>query len=160
MNATLPIRLYDWRHSPDGTSFAYGGDEVDLSVWDTERAFQAPAESTTASNSGSKKRKRNDDLFPAEVWRARNVSSYTLLQPLTSKKQELSNDHLGLRQPVRITALTYLNVLSSGHDLAVGTQFGDLRRYDTKSGRRPVSNWKGLGKVGGLKAVEKGFAEQ
>ena len=41
-----------------------------------------------------------------------------------------------------------------------GTQFGDLRRYDTKAGRRPISNWAGIAKVGGVKLIEKGLAEQ
>ncbi|KAF4615274.1 hypothetical protein D9613_003018 [Agrocybe pediades] len=141
----LPSRLYDWRLSSDATSFAYGGDEVELSVWDTERAFQTqdiPATSAPAQG-GSKKRKRNEELFAAEQWRARNVP----------------NDSLTLRQPVRITTLTYLASSSPGHHLMTGTQFGDLRRYDTKAARRPVSNWVGVAKVGGVKIIEKGLSE-
>lgn len=69
----VPSRLCDWKLSENGETFAYGGDEVDLSVWDTERAFQPQQkESSTDSSTSSKKRKRND-LFPAEIWRARNV---------------------------------------------------------------------------------------
>lgn len=71
ITTALPARLSEWRLYQD--TFAYGGDEVDLSVFDTERAFQNTAEdlaSTTAAN----KRKRNDFLFPGEVWRAKNVS--------------------------------------------------------------------------------------
>ncbi|PPR06659.1 hypothetical protein CVT26_001201 [Gymnopilus dilepis] len=140
----VPSRLCDWRLSESGETFAYGGDEVDLSVWDTERAFQPQEKgSTNDSTASSKKRKRND-LFPAEIWRARN----------------LSNDGLNLRQPIRITALTYLSSgSSSGNDLMAGTQFGDIRRYDTRAARRPVSNWKGVGKVGGIKTLEKGLSE-
>ena len=37
--AVLPMRLYSWRLAPDGTTFSYGGDEVELSVWDIEAAF-------------------------------------------------------------------------------------------------------------------------
>ncbi|KAF8902096.1 hypothetical protein CPB84DRAFT_1910183 [Gymnopilus junonius] len=137
----VPSRLCDWRLSENGETFTYGGDEVDLSVWDTERAFLPQQKESSAA--GSKKRKRND-LFPAEIWRARN----------------LSNDGLNLRQPVRITALTYLCSSSFGHDLMSGTQFGDVRRYDTRAARKPVSNWNGLGgKVGGIKSLEKGFSE-
>ena len=55
--------------SPDRDTFAYGGDEVDLSVWDTEKAFSArPQDESTVP----KKRKRNE-LLPGEIWRARNV---------------------------------------------------------------------------------------
>lgn len=41
-----------------------------------------------------------------------------------------------------------------------GTQFGDVRRYDTRAARKPVSNWAGIGKVGGVKAIAKGLSEQ
>lgn len=132
----LPTRLGAWRLDSDQATFAYGGDEVEPSVWNTERAF----ENASSSDPSSTKRKR-DALFPGEIWRAKNVQ----------------NDGLGLRQPVRITSLTYL---STPTNLLTGTQFGDLRRYDTRAARRPVSNWKGVGKVGGIKAIEKGLANQ
>ena len=156
--ATLPSRLYDWRLSENVDTFSYGGDEVDLSVWNTELAFQRQPEPGLTS---SKKRKRNDELFPAEVWRARNVSACHLeaLAVLRASLQ-VPNDHLGLRQPVRITTLAYLQSAPQGQHLITGTQFGDLRRYDTRAARRPVSNWTGLGKVGGVKVVEKGYSEQ
>lgn len=70
---SLPSRLCDWRMSDNRETFAYGGDEVDLSVWSAELAWQSQPESSTLSGSTSKKRKRGDDLFPAEIWRARNV---------------------------------------------------------------------------------------
>jgi ribosome biogenesis protein NSA1 len=135
--ASLPTRLCDWRLASDQATFAYGGDEVELSVWDTERAF-AP-EPVSSSDAAGIKRKR-DALFAGEVWRAKN----------------LPNDGLGLRQPVRITSLTYL---STRQHLLSGTQFGDVRRYDCRA-RRPVSNWTGIGKIGGIKVMEKGHAEQ
>lgn len=71
----------------------------------------------------------------------------------------MPNDNLGLRQPVHITSLTYLQPSSSHYHLLTGTELGDVRRYDTRA-RRPVADWKGIGKIGGVKKVEKGFAEQ
>ncbi|KAJ7709956.1 hypothetical protein B0H17DRAFT_905223, partial [Mycena rosella] len=133
---SLPTRLCDWRLANDQATFAYGGNEVELSLWDTERAF-APE---PVSDSAGVKRKR-DALFAGEIWRAKNIP----------------NDGLGLRQPVRITSLTYLSS-STRHHLLTGTQFGDVRRYDTRA-RRPVSNWTGVGKMGGIKVMEKGCAE-
>ncbi|KAF7338337.1 hypothetical protein MVEN_02059200 [Mycena venus] len=133
---SLPTRLGAWRLASDQATFAYGGDEVEPSVWNTEKAF----EPVSSSDPSGTKRKR-DALFPGEIWRAKNVQ----------------NDGLGLRQPVRITSLTYL---STPTNLLTGTQLGDLRRYDTRAARRPVSNWTGIGKVGGVKVVEKGLAEQ
>ncbi len=60
------------------------------------------------------------------------------------------------------TALTYLQPSSSpSHQhLLVGTANGSVRRYDTRAARRPVSDWKGIGKVGGISTVENGFHEQ
>ncbi|CAL1704873.1 unnamed protein product [Somion occarium] len=137
----LPMRLAEWRLSPDQNTFAYTGDEVELSVWDTENAFTAqPQESS--SNESPKKRKRSEQLLPGESWRARN----------------LPNDSLNLRQPVRNNCLAYLQP-SSQPQLLVGTQFGDVRRYDTRTARRPVANWKGIAKVGGIGVVEKGLTE-
>jgi len=138
--ASLPTRLSDWRLASDQASFAYGGDEVELSVWDTEKALtQGPPSSFDSSGT---KRKR-DALFPGEIWRAKNIQ----------------NDGLGLRQPVQITSLTYLPTSApTKNHILTGTQFGDVRRYDLRT-RRPVSNWKGVGKLGGVKLVEKGLAE-
>lgn len=77
--ASLPMRLCDFHISPDQTSFAYGGDEVDLSLWDTEKAFSSPSSTDTYMAQGSsqpeKKRKKpsSNDLLAGEVWRAKNV---------------------------------------------------------------------------------------
>jgi ribosome biogenesis protein NSA1 len=146
--AALPSRLCDWRLSHDRQAFAYGGDEVEVSLWDTERAFTSPSETVAAGTpaNGGKKRKQSDALFPGEVWRAKNVQ----------------NDFLGLRQPVHNTCLTYLSpsTSTSQQHLLAGTRLGDMRRYDTRSGRRPVAEFKGIGKVGGVRTVEKGFSEQ
>ncbi|OJA08838.1 hypothetical protein AZE42_11514 [Rhizopogon vesiculosus] len=73
--AALPSRLCDWRLSHDRQTFAYGGDEVELSVWDTERAFTSPSEvqQQVPPLIVAKKPKQSDTLFPGEVWRAKNV---------------------------------------------------------------------------------------
>jgi len=69
--AVLPTRLRCWRLSSDGESFAYGGEEVEVSLWDTERAF---SHSTEPVQEAPHKRKRGGELLPAETWRAKNVS--------------------------------------------------------------------------------------
>ncbi len=75
---------------------------------------------------------------------------------------QLPNDSLNLRQPVRNTAITFLqpSASTSQQHLLVGTQFGDVRRYDTRAARRPVENWKGVAKVGAVGVIEKGLSEQ
>ncbi|KAF6765160.1 WD40-repeat-containing domain protein [Ephemerocybe angulata] len=138
---SLPTRLRDWKLSSDAKNFAYGGEEVDLSVWDAELAFQAQP-TAEASNATGKKRRRADTLFHGEVWRAKN----------------LPNDSLSLRQPVRITSLSFLPNSGSGHSLVTGTLGNDVRRYDTRAARRPVADWK-VGKVGGIKTLQAGLNE-
>jgi hypothetical protein len=80
--AVLPMRLCSWRLAPDGTTFSYGGDEVELSVWDVEAAFAPklqPLPATTSTESpqqpeNTRKRKRSTEpLLPGELWRAKNV---------------------------------------------------------------------------------------
>ncbi|KAL9715104.1 hypothetical protein Ac2012v2_001764 [Leucoagaricus gongylophorus] len=140
---SLPMRLFDWKLSPDATTFAYGGDEVELSVWNMETAFQVRSDDLNRSAAASKKRKRNNELFPGEIWRAKNIA----------------NDSLGLRQPIRITSIEYLLTSSSAHQIVTGTQLGDVHRYDTRIARRPVSEWKGIGQVGGVQVVKRGYSE-
>jgi ribosome biogenesis protein NSA1 len=69
--AVLPMRLCEWRTAPDGKTFSYGGDEVELSVWDLEAAF-APKQPVPQPE-GTKKRRRGNDLLPGELWRAKNA---------------------------------------------------------------------------------------
>nr|GAT58729.1 predicted protein [Mycena chlorophos] len=133
----LPSRLCVWKLDPTSQTFAYGGNEVDVSLWNTERAF-----SQEKTESSSAKRKR-DELFPGEVWRAKNIQT----------------DNLGLRQPIRVTTLTYLpSSGSASPHIMAGTQLGDVRRYDTRA-RKPTSQWKDIAKTGGVKVLEKGLGE-
>lgn len=70
------MRLKDWRLSPSETHFAYGGDEVEVSLWDIEKAFSEPVKtSEDVINSGRKRKERKDKvkLLHGEVWRAQNV---------------------------------------------------------------------------------------
>jgi ribosome biogenesis protein NSA1 len=60
--------------SDDLGTFSYGGDDVDISVWNTELAFSSNSVTTKSTDTPtSKKRKRGDTLFPGEIWRAKNV---------------------------------------------------------------------------------------
>ncbi|TFK29892.1 hypothetical protein FA15DRAFT_752036 [Coprinopsis marcescibilis] len=134
----LPTRLCDWKLAPGCNSFAYGGEEVALSVWDTEKAFSAT--STPEDNTSAKKRKRSDALFPGEIWRAKNPP----------------NDSLSLRQPIRITSIDFVPSSGSPCHIIAGTQAGDIQRYDTRSGRRPIGDWKGIAKTGGIRTLQSG----
>ena len=161
------MRLCTWHLSPDSSTFAYGGNEVDLSVWDIERTFQSEATgsqgSQAESSNAAKKRKRGGDLFPAEIWRAKNVRPSCFpawFLSLDFCYPQLPNDALSLRQPIHITSLSYLTVGTSSVHLVTGTESGDVRRYDTRAARRPVANWTGCAKVGGVGLVKTGLSEQ
>ena len=67
------MRLCEWRTAPDGKTFSYGGDEVELSVWDLEAAFAPKKQPPHHQPEDTKKRKRTNDLLPGELWRAKNA---------------------------------------------------------------------------------------
>lgn len=76
--------------------------------------------------------------------------------------RQLPNDSLNLRQPIHITSLSYLSSPSSKSyaHIATGTLLGDVRRYDTRAARKPVANWKSIGKNGGVSVVQSGRGEK
>lgn len=61
------------------------------------------------------------------------------------------------------TSLTFLPHMSgragSSHHLLAGTRLGSVRRYDTRVARKPVADWKDIGKVGGVQKVQHGNLE-
>jgi ribosome biogenesis protein NSA1 len=140
--ALLPTRLRCWNLSGNQSNFCYGGDEVDLSLWDAERSFQSPSPEDQFQPT-LKKRKRDSQFFPGEIWRAKNVA----------------NDQLGLRRPVQITTAEFLSPARSDL-IAVGTLEGHVRRYDTRAARRPVAEWTSVAKSGGVKTMHKSVNEQ
>ncbi len=68
--ANLPMNLCDWKLARDHTHFAYGGEEVNLSIWDVSRTFGSTVPEPQSEPTGKRKR---EQLLPAEVWRAKNV---------------------------------------------------------------------------------------
>jgi ribosome biogenesis protein NSA1 len=83
VKASLPMRLCDFHVAPDGRTLAYGGDEVDLSIWDIERTLSAQKETDGNNPSNSKRKKPGDNqLLPAELWRAKNVRTPNSLELL------------------------------------------------------------------------------
>lgn len=70
------MRLSEWRLSSNEEVFAYAGDEVELSVWNSETAFSTNPGEIPTSDASAKKRKRGDQLLPGEIWRAKNVGFY------------------------------------------------------------------------------------
>jgi ribosome biogenesis protein NSA1 len=67
------MRLTEWRLAVDEETFAYAGDEVEVSVWNTDRAFSSERPAINDVEAQSKKRKRSEQLLPGEIWRAKNV---------------------------------------------------------------------------------------
>ncbi|CDZ96877.1 WD40/YVTN repeat-like-containing domain [Phaffia rhodozyma] len=156
----LPANLKALRPTASGQHFAYAGKEVDVSLWDTERAF---TEKPVVDGVDSKKRKATEEtnkkkakankeaLLPGEVWRAKNIQ----------------NDNLGLRPAISHLCLTYLNDTSSSASsslplIATGTSSGHIRSYDPRAQRKPTSDWKVIppsGGTGGVGTIVSSWAE-
>ncbi|WWD16047.1 hypothetical protein CI109_100472 [Kwoniella shandongensis] len=138
---TVPSPLACLASSPLApTSFALGGKEVDVSIYDLERTFASALGDTDAEmKDGNGKRKKNA-IEPGQIWQAKNVP----------------NNSLALRQPVYHLALTYLP--SSPNLLVSGTKMGTVRRFDTRQ-RKPVSDWK-VAKEGGVGCVAPGVEHE
>ncbi|TIB83185.1 hypothetical protein E3Q06_03016 [Wallemia mellicola] len=122
---SLPTNLKDMRVSPNGSTFAYGGLEVDLSIWDAKRALEISENTPTApkvvSIQGATKKERKkakDQLLDGEVWRAKN----------------LPPDNLNLRVPIHITSLDYI----SETNIITGSANGSVRLYDTRASKKPT----------------------
>ncbi|KAN0140825.1 hypothetical protein V8E53_001269 [Lactarius tabidus] len=136
--AVLPMCLCKWHTAPDGNTFSYGGDEVELSLWDLESAFVPKQKQSPPQSEGTKKRKQANDLLPGEIWR-------------------VTNDALSLQQPIHNTCLGYL---SMSQQLVAGMQHGNVHRYDTRAACKPVAKWKQISKGNGIGSIAKGHNEQ
>jgi len=71
-NVPMGIRHFKATHS--GAQFAYAGKEVNLSLWNTELAFATENQSTEGNIDKTSKKRSRENLFPGEIWRAKNVS--------------------------------------------------------------------------------------
>lgn len=107
----------------DGNTFALGGKELEIGVFDAERTF--------ASSSTSRPVK--DALYEGEVWRAKNVP----------------HNNLQLRVPIHHLCSTFLT--DSNTSIVTGTKAGNVRRYDTRQ-RKPTGDWK-MAREGGVNCV-------
>ncbi|KAF8332044.1 uncharacterized protein EI90DRAFT_2995625 [Cantharellus anzutake] len=151
--ALLPMRLCDLQISSDERYLAYGGDEVNLSIWDIEKALSGKSPSGSEAQGSNaneapatRKRKKNTELFSAEVWRAKN----------------LPNDFLSLRQPVHVASLAFLGDSSSesssvSQHIITGDRYGSVQRYDTRASGRPVAKWPMFKSV---RKVQRGCSER
>ena len=83
------------------------------------------------------------------------------VSPSPIPRGQVANDSLSLRQPVNIASLAFLSEgQGNHHHLAIGNELGSVRRYDTRASKRPVADWAGISKVGGVRRIEKGAREQ
>ncbi|CAK4197013.1 unnamed protein product [Aphanomyces euteiches] len=70
----------------------------------------------------------------------RDVNLWNLeTQQAIFKAKNIPHDNLDMRVPVWVKAMAFLPSANDGHHLAVGTAYHQIRIYDTKTKRRPVS---------------------
>ncbi|OMJ26419.1 WD repeat-containing protein 74 [Smittium culicis] len=101
---------------PDDISkFAVGGVEEDLKIWDINKV-----------------------KFKPDTESAKNVpSSHAIFIA-----KNVDHDELGLRQPVWITDIAFLNPGTADTTKVVtSTGYGQVRIYDTKASKKPVHNY-------------------
>jgi ribosome biogenesis protein NSA1 len=160
-SCNLPINLRHCKASSSGTQFAYAGTEVNLSIWDTEVAFRSASPSSPPAPTGGKRTRKSDQLFPGEIWRAKNVR-FHCCERMVAHPFQVPHDYLDLRQPIDITSLAFLSVNDSGshQSIAVGNTLGCVHSYDTRKGRKPAFSWSDSRMSGGISLVEKGIPEK
>ncbi|KAJ1821947.1 Ribosome biogenesis protein nsa1 (NOP7-associated protein 1) [Coemansia sp. RSA 2599] len=114
----LPVDVVRMRaHKEKIGLFAAGGREQELSIWDAETAC--------VGGGGEYAEPKCEPLFRSE-----NVEP----------------DWLGLRVPVWITDMQFLDSNTSNPQMVVSTRHSHIRIYDAKAQRRPVHSWE-IGKA-------------
>ncbi|WFD27639.1 hypothetical protein MNAN1_002640 [Malassezia nana] len=146
--------------------FAYGGEQVPLSVWSLAKALEAAQwpmepsasdEPSTVRSGGKRpaattKSSKSRDLLPGELWRAKN----------------LPNDHLSLPRPPLIRTLAFAPVPEGatenelrGMRVYVGTKDGIVRVYEPAQKPRPLHEWQiGAKPQGSLRVLHVCASEQ
>jgi len=151
-------------HSETPTHFAYGGEQVPLSIWSLAKALEAAqrpiepeaSEEPSSARAGSKrsassKSSKNRELLSGELWRAKN----------------LPNDHLSLPRPPLIRTLAFAPTEPVADDelkglrVYVGTKDGIIRVYEPAQRPRPMHEWQvGAKQQGSLRVLHICASEQ
>lgn len=71
---SVPMGIRHFKATHSGAQFAYAGNEVNLSLWNTELAFATEKQSPEGNIDKASKKRGRESLFPGEMWRAKNVS--------------------------------------------------------------------------------------
>ncbi|OMH81650.1 WD repeat-containing protein 74 [Zancudomyces culisetae] len=101
---------------------AFGGNEQELRIYDINKVEFGDAAS--GANNGAWRKPKSEPLF---------------------KAKNIADDYLGLRNPVWITDIDFLDknentTNSMGNKLVVSTGYGFIRTYDTLAQKKPVLN--------------------
>ncbi|PWN31458.1 uncharacterized protein FA14DRAFT_109437, partial [Meira miltonrushii] len=143
-----PLQMVTFEPKSDPTHFAYGGEEIPLSVWDARQAISSNGETQDGENnenassssrntngSANKQRKRKRimenrakarELLWGEIWRAKN----------------LPNDSLSLPQRPDILSVAFMG---SPNIIATGTRTGHIRIFNTSSQRKHTHEYRAFG---------------
>ncbi|KAJ2554102.1 Ribosome biogenesis protein nsa1 (NOP7-associated protein 1) [Coemansia sp. RSA 1933] len=115
----LPLDVWRMRtHSKYTNVIAAGGREQELSIWDINAVGFGSSDSVVVED-----RYRKPTTAP--LFKSKNVPE----------------DNLGLRVPVWITDMQFLNDDTTNPRIAVSTGHKQIRIYDAKTGARPIHDW-------------------
>lgn len=162
-----PLQMVTFEPKANPTHFAYGGEEIPLSVWDARQAIssiEAPHDGESSENASSSSRNINGsngtherngmeeeeevDAATANKQRKRKrimenrAKARELLWGEIWRAKNLPNDALSLPQRADILSIAFLG---SPNLIATGTRTGHIRLYDTSSQRKHTHEIRAFG---------------
>lgn len=158
-----PLQMVSFEPKSDPTHFAYGGEEIPLSVWDARQAISSNGEVQDGeSNENASSSSRNGssgthtvngmeeevDAATANKQRKRKrimenrAKARELMLGEIWRAKNLPNDALSLPQRPDILSIAFLG---SPHLIATGTRTGHIRIFDTSSQRKHTHEYRAFG---------------
>jgi WD40 repeat protein len=154
-----PLQQLTFQPQIDPTHFAYGGEEIPLSVWDISQIINKSAPDSAGSGNGKEQHGSNgadssvadeagneDDQGMNSKARKRKraaenrAKARELLQGEIWRAKNLPNDSLSLPQRPEINSIAFVG--RSSHILAVGTRMGLVRMFNTQTRRTHTTEYR------------------
>lgn len=159
-----PLQIVTFEPKSNPTHFAYGGEEIPLSVWDARQAISSQEETHDGNSSSPSSPSKNTngpngtqqingmdeevDAVTANKQRKRKrimenrAKARELLWGETWRAKNLPNDALSLPQRPDILSIAFLGC---PHLIATGTRTGHIRIFDTSSQRKHTHEYRAFG---------------
>lgn len=160
-----PLQMVTFEPKSDPTHFAYGGEEIPLSVWDARQAispneevqngnknetFSSSSRSTNGTNGSHSVNTMDEEVDGAAANKQRKrkrilenrAKARELMSGEIWRAKNLPNDALSLPQRPDILSITFIG---SPHLLAIGTRTGHIRLFKTLLQRKHTHEYRAFG---------------